>query len=57
MGVFHKDAGIGREVGTAVLIAGLSALASELVRWGVEEMRAAVKPPPRDEERDRKAVQ
>ncbi len=40
----------GNEIAKAVLIAGLSALVTEIVQWGVEELREAIKPKPRAEE-------
>jgi hypothetical protein len=41
---------VAREVGKAVLIAGLSAAVAELAKWGVEELRRVVRAPPRAEE-------
>lgn len=53
-GTFKKDNeedSFEREVGKAVLIAGLSALATEVAQWVVKEIRDAVTPPPREEEK------
>ena len=38
-----NDAGAGREVAKAVLIAALSALAAKLIEWGVDELKARIK--------------
>jgi hypothetical protein len=40
-----------REIGKAVVIAGLSVVVTKLAEWGMDLVRGAVTPPPRAEER------